>query len=83
MRKSVSKSNLTIERACLFARRARAYILAYHALHTMSESEEAPVISLAIIERVQKAHKCHRCVADIDKAFLNAVHKNVMDHNFL
>jgi len=82
VRKCMSEDTLSRERVRKFSRRARQYILAYQALHSLEENEEqqpsttsgdAHQITPMKIESLVKDFKTHRCALDFDKGFIKTV----------
>ncbi|KAL7532560.1 hypothetical protein ACHAWF_008635 [Thalassiosira exigua] len=71
----LSRDNMSLVRQRMFSRRARRYILAYHALeahnHELTKSEMA--MSASLIEKVVKKFKTHRSAADFDAGFINSI----------
>jgi len=78
----MSEDTLSRERVRKFSRRARLYILAYQALHSLEENREqqpsttsrdAHQITPMKIESLVKDFKTHRCALDFDKGFIKTV----------
>ena len=62
----------------MFSRRARQYIVAYHALAQQKKSNSIDaskntVMSVSLIENVMKIFKTHRSASDFDFAFTKSV----------
>ena len=57
------------------SRRARAYISAYFSLYECNKNnnQEAPALTLSLIERHVKEFKTHKAALDFDAGFVNAV----------
>ena len=74
----LSRNVLSTERIRKFSRRARQYVLAYHALHSeqqqqiSTEQSETYLITPMKIESLVKKFKTHRCALDFDKGFIKA-----------
>ena len=74
----LSRNVLSTERIRKFSRRARQYVLAYHALHSeqqqqiSTEQSETHLITPMKIESLVKKFKTHRCDLDFDKGFIKA-----------
>jgi hypothetical protein len=81
VRESISRNVVTRERAQKFARRARWYILGYHALWSQGNSDRSELDSeensLAImpakLEQMVQKFKTHRCAMNFDHSFCNVV----------
>jgi hypothetical protein len=82
VRKCMSEDTLSWERVRKFSRKARQYILAYQALHSLEENGEqqpsttsgdAHQITPMKIESLVKDFKTHRCALDFDKGFIKTV----------
>jgi hypothetical protein len=86
VRKCLSREILTTNRVRSFSRRARQYILAYHALNLQQlqqvSGKDDNIISMlqneaqitpAKIEHMVKEFKTHRCAMDFDGAFIKSV----------
>ena len=88
VRECLSEKIITRDRVQKFSRRARRYILGYHALWQMKQgiitqghdSEELNSESLAIIpaklEQMVKKFKTHRCAMDFDHSFCKSVYSD-------
>ena len=81
---------LTRERICKFASRARAYICTYYFLDAETSEEgsngmnlvtEKQVLLYSEIERLVKDFKTHRCALDFDRGFVNAELKVATQRN--
>jgi hypothetical protein len=69
-----SRDVLTTELVRKLSRRARAYICAYFALHESKKNgDDAPLLTLPLIERLVKAFKTHRAAVDFDAGFVKSV----------
>ena len=75
---------LTQERICKFAARARAYICTYYYIAISNTSNnmvtEKQQLLYSEIERLTKDFKVHRCALDFDQGFVNAELKCAEDN---
>jgi hypothetical protein len=86
VRKCLSREVITTNPVRSFSRRARQYILAYHALNLQQQQQASGEadnivstlqnkvqITPAKIEHMVKEFKSHRCAMDFDGAFIKSV----------
>ena len=81
-----SKEVLTMERQRMFSRRAREYMVAYHAIDNQQEDKQEnsdekkdrlekrnPLMTAYLIEKIVKVFKTHRSTADFDCGFVAGI----------
>ena len=81
-----SKEVLTMERQRMFSRRAREYMVTYHAKDNQQEDKEKnldekedcllnrnPLTTAYLIEKIVKVFKTHRSTADFDCGFVAGI----------
>ncbi|KAI2509704.1 hypothetical protein MHU86_4686 [Fragilaria crotonensis] len=69
-----SRNVLRTETVRKLSRRARAYICAYYLLYESKKNnnhDDAPILTLPLIERIVMAFKTHRAALDFDAGFVN------------
>jgi hypothetical protein len=84
VRECLDRTNvLTIERQRMFSKRARQYMLAYHAIEVSKEkralggatesNDNNIEMSAYLVEKIIKMYKSHRGATDFDSAYIDAI----------